>query len=152
MRRRRSSNWSWTAIDKVRRSVGFAVAENVSTDWSCDSNPRPPAMARIILLNSPNSCCHFFREVRRWCRGSEPKSSTNRSRRWAGSSMVRLTVSRVQPKMIFRVAHAASPFNNFFRELGSFRCGLSVGSRGRRTASIHSNNVRRAALRIALGL
>jgi hypothetical protein len=100
-------------------------------------------MARAMGRSSPRTCCHFFKETRRWDGPMDASISCICAKRWAGKEMVVSNVLIIQPSITFVVAHEASPFTIFLVEAGSWRWAELVLSKGRRTVS---NVCRRARL------
>jgi len=114
-----------------------------SAFWMWLKRPHAPGSASVIDRSSPSRPCHLRMDTRFCVLGISARSSDKRSRRCWGSSSVLAIVSMSQPRMIFRVLQAPSPFFSFFMEAGSCRYGVSLGSRGRRTRSKVSNSTRR---------
>lgn len=128
---RKSSRALWTCW--VRRSRCFSEWRRASCRWL--KSPRPPGIPSAMLRSSPSNLCHFFCEILRFDVGTSARISWSRVWRWAGSSMVPRSVSTCHPRMVLHVLQQASPFINFFTEIGSFRCSASPVSNGRRTWS-----------------
>jgi hypothetical protein len=80
--------------------------------------------------------------MRRWEGANESNSSKSRKMPCEGSWMVMVSVSNCHHTTIFHVAQVASYFNIFLIDAGSCLCGLSLGSRRRRTLSREYSNIR----------
>jgi len=137
---RKSSRKSWVAVCS-RKRLWFLVCCNAACRVL--KSPRLPGRAMVMLRSSPSSWCQRCREMRVRERGMAARISWRRVARCGGSAMVCATVSSSHPRTTFFVAQWPSPVASFFCEIGSCRDRWSVGAKGRKTWSIHWNNLRR---------
>ena len=122
-----------------------AAAVKAACNWQ--NRPAPPGMAMTMLRSSPSNFCHSKRVA--VCRWQNPLSKRSSSVfRCGGSSIVFLSVSTFQPRMVLKVVQQASPRDNFLVEMGSRRPWReSSASLGRNTRSLQCSKVRRKRLR-----
>jgi hypothetical protein len=136
---RRSSRKSCICGEsRTRRLVSWR-----SVSWNRLNRPRRPGRARTMLRSSPTICCQRRVAIRVFDRGSSSKMEMRRSRRRGGSWRVLSTELITHPRRVLVVCQEPSPLRSFFTEIGSCRESGSLGSSGRKMASIDSNKMRR---------
>jgi len=140
----KSSNvWRWDWRWRSTRTRDLVATRSPN----CNALKRPalPGMPAAAKRSSPRTRCHLFTLTRLRCL-SVPRRVRSRSWRCSGSSMVCLTVSTIQPRIVLRVVQAPSALRSFLMEIRSSRVAGALWL-GSRTLSTTWKRSRRAACR-----